>query len=395
MCSERMDISSVRDGARRLTDVVRSSGGGAASLLGLLAALTPIAAHAAAKASTPQWWTWDLSPYIVVPTALVLAIYWRGLERRPGAFDAQPARHIVFLAGVTVVFLSLASPLDGLSDHLFSAHQVQHMALRVVGPMLVAFAQPQATLVAGLPRWSRRGVMTRLAKSPAIKRTFVSLAHPATATLVFVASLYVWQWPPLHNRAILDEGVHDVMHVTMLLAGLFYFWRVFDQRPPPKGVRFGARLMMLWVGVLANIPIGAFTCFKSHELYPAYDVVGRLFGVSPMDDERLGGFIMWAPSSMMMLFAILAVVHAWGGHEERLESRRLASAASGAGGGAVAQAVSLTPKNRAFALGLGAFSICVLAATLTIALLAARHSPAAEATAPAVAQAASFAAATR
>lgn len=312
--------------------------------------------------------SWDLTPDIVVPTILALGLYAAGLARRPEILEARIWRHIAFFWGVMATFLALASPLDAFADRLFFMHQVQHMLLRMVGPMLIALAQPQGVLIAGLPSWARRGALGPVLAAPGLRTIFGLLTRPAVATALFVASLYVWQWPPLHNTAILNEGVHYAMHVTMLAAGLLFFWRVFDQRPAPKGAGYGARLMMLWVAVLANIPIGVFTTFKSHELYPAYDVAGRLFSMSAMDDERLGGFIMWAPSSMMMLLAVLVVIHAWAGHEDRVDERRVAAEALGLSRPAIAS--PSRSKNRALALGLGAFAGCVLAATLAIGFLA-------------------------
>jgi len=308
---------------------------------------------------------WDLTPDILVPVALAFAIYANGLVRRPGMLEDRLWRHAAFFWGVMAVFLSLASPLDAFADRLFFMHQVQHMLIRVLGPMLIALSQPQAVLIAGLPSWVRRKALGPLLASGAPGAIFGFLTHPVVATVLFIASLYLWQWPRLHNLAILNEGVHYMMHVTMLAAGLLFFWRVFDQRPAPKGTRFGLRLMMLWVAVLANIPLGVFTSFETHELYPAYDVAGRLFHMSAMDDERLGGFIMWAPSSMMMLLAVLVVIHSWAGHEEKLDDRRIASASP-----APAPVAASPSKNRALAFGLAAFAACVLAATLAIGLLA-------------------------
>lgn len=344
-----------------------------------ITALAPSAAFADSDVVTAAnvWSQWDLSPDIVIPTLLALGIYAAGLNRRPGTFEAEPWRAMAYIWGVGLVFLSLASPADALSDHLFFMHQVQHMLLRMVGPMLVALSQPQAVLIAGLPGAARRWALAPAAGAAPIRAVFGFLTRPVTATILFIASLYVWQWPPAHNLAILNEGVHYVMHVTMLMAGLLFFWRVFDQRPAPKGSRYGVRLMMLWVAVLASIPIGAYTTFKSQELYPAYDVVGRLFHIAPMTDEGIGGFIMWAPSNMMMLLAVLVVIHAWGRNEERTEGRRAEAAARlppvPPAVAAAALAGRQRPKNRALALGLAAFAVCILAATLSIGLLAVGH----------------------
>lgn len=345
-----------------------------AAIAMLLAAWPSLALAADPASQQPVWRQWDFSADLVIPSALALILYWRGLEKRPGAFDETPLRHLAFLGGVFLTFASLASPIDAMADHLFSMHQVQHLLLRMVGPMLIAFAQPQATLITGSPAWLRRGVITAVLTSGPSRGLFSVLTRPWIATALFVASLYVWQWPPFHDRALLDDGVHYVMHITMLAAGLLYFWRVFDRRPPPKGASFGVRLMMLWIGVLVNIPIGAFTSFKTQELYPAYDTVGRLFGLSPMSDERLGGFIMWVPASMMMLAAVLVVTHAWGAREEQLADRFVqADERQSAVLSRDSRPAGPSPrKNSAFALGLAGFSFVILAATLTIALFVVR-----------------------
>jgi putative membrane protein len=327
-------------------------------------------AHAAPPDLNTLLNTWDLSPGIVIPTALALGIYAVGLMGRPESFEDRPWRHAAYFWGVFGAFMSLASPADGFSDHLFFMHQVQHMLIRVICPMLVAVSQPQAVLIAGLPGWLRRGGLGPVAGAAPVRRVFGFLTRPAPVTVLFIASLYIWQWPRLHNLAILNDNVHDAMHATMLAAGLMFFWRLFDQRPPPKGAGYGARLMMLWVAVLSNIPIGAYTTFKSRELYPAYDVVGRLFHMAPIADEQLGGFIMWAPSSMMMLIAVLLVIHAWGRHEDRQDGRRLAGVlvrATPATGEEMI--VQQRPKNRALAVGLLGFAVCVLAATFTVGIL--------------------------
>lgn len=124
------------------------------------ASLAPTNALASdTDAQQPLWDTWDFSADLMIPAAAALVLYWRGLEKRPSAFEETPARHLAFFGGVFLTFASLASPIDAISDHLFSMHQVQHMLLRVVGPMLIACSQPGATLVAGSPNWLRRGAL--------------------------------------------------------------------------------------------------------------------------------------------------------------------------------------------------------------------------------------------
>lgn len=318
---------------------------------------------------------WQFEPDIVIATLLVATVYGAGmLRRRAFAGNVRRWRHAAFFGGVAAVFLSLESPIDAMSDHLFWMHQIQHMLLRMIGPMLIALSMPQAMLISGLPRALRRGALAPFVGSGALRALFSWLSDAAVVTLLFIAALYVWQYPPFHNAAILDDGIHYSMHVTMLAAGLFFWWRIFDARPAPMGLSYGRRLMMLWIVTLSQIGLGAYTTLKSEILYPAYDVVGRLFGMKPLTDELLGGFIIWVPSSMMCLLAAILVIHMWGVHETQTEEKRLALPAGQAaalaypttGAELLAQA---RPKNRILAVGVAAFAISVFGMVIFVGVL--------------------------
>jgi putative membrane protein len=248
------------------------------------------------------------------------------------------------------------------------------MLLRMIGPMLIALSAPQAMLIAGLPSGLRRGALAPFASSGAFRRIFSFLTDATVVTVLFIAALYVWQYPPYHNAAILNDDIHYTMHVTMLAAGLLFWWRIFDMRPPPTGLSYGARLMMLWIATLAQIGLGAYTTLKGEVLYPAYNVAGRLFQTSPLTDETIGGFIIWVPSAMMCLLAAILVIHLWGVQETRADENRLAWLASNSdasrypttGAELVAQA---RPKNRMLAIGVLAFAVSMFGLTIFIGVL--------------------------
>ena len=296
---------------------------------------------------------WDFEPDIVIATLLACVVYAAGIRRRRGTSDVrQRLRDVSYFAGVACVFLALESPVDALADHLFWVHQIQHILLRMIAPMLIALSAPQATLIRGLPRALRGGMLSPFMGIGVLRALFGFLTHATIVTLAFIAALYVWQYPPIHNAAILNDAIHYTMHVAMLAAGLLFFWRVFDMRPPPVGIGYGTRLMLLLLVSLTQIGLGACLTLKSEVLYPAYDIAGRYFGIKPLTDEIVGGFIVWAPSSMMCLVAALIVIHFWGRQETRAEERRPAWSAGAlhptTGAGLVAQA---RPKNRMLAVG--------------------------------------------
>jgi putative membrane protein len=323
---------------------------------------------------------WHLTPDVVLLTLLVVALYLGGLLRLRGRATFPSAwRSASFLGGVGLVFLALQSPLDSLSEHLFFMHQIQHFLLHSAASMLVMLAAPQGPLLAGSPRALRHFVIGPIMGNGPVRAIFRVISRPVGATLLFVGSLYVWEWPAFHDLAVRDDAVHYAMHVSMLVAGLVFFWCVFDVRPAPLGARYGARVTMLWAAVVGNILLGAVTTLKRDVLYTAYDGFGRLWGFGALADEQLGGLIIWIPPSMMCLVALFVVIRKWSMHEARIAPRL----ARGVGQSTVAvppawdrnpeAGVRLTARNRHLGLKLAVLALAVFASILALgALIVAR-----------------------
>ena len=285
----------------------------------------PVFAHGGAGLSGPAAWSaWSLTPEISGSLLLILVIYARGAWRRWTA--SRPfarIRHTLFGAGLLALFLSLQSPLDPMGARLFLAHQIQHLLLRMIGPMLVILARPQGVLIAGLPDALRRGLAAPLMSNSALSRFYVFLIRPFVAFLLFVLSLYFWQIPSVYNAALLDPLIHWAMHLTMLMAGLLFFAMILSPRDGPSNPSHSLRIFLLFAAIVSNILLGAITTFKSTVIYTAYDIEGRLFGIAPLTDETVGGFILWVPPSMMLIVAILIVVYDWNTTEKKRLQRGL------------------------------------------------------------------------
>lgn len=329
-------------------------------------------AHPADNALT----AWNFTPDIVLGTLLVIVLYAAGMWRmRHKAAGLGVWKHLFFFAGVLAIFLALQSPVDPVAEHVFLIHQVQHLLLRTVGPMLLVLGAPQGVLVTGMPGAVQRRVLLPAINSFAVQRVFAFLSRPVIATALFIGALYFWQIPKFHQLSLLNEKLHYLMHATMLLTGLLFFWRVFDMRSAPTGTRYGVRLMMLWIMILSNIVIGAYLVFKQSVLYPLYGELGRMWGLSALEDEVAGGMLIWVPGSMMGLLAVLIVIHMWGRQETKEERRRDAAVERGARAPAARPMTAdelvreTSGKNRAMALGFVGFVIVVFAVTIVIGVV--------------------------
>ena len=65
---------------------------------------------------------------------------------------------------------------------------------------------------------------------------------------------------------------------------------------------------MLLVTVPVNMAAGVVIAFASQPIYTYYTTVPRLWGITVMLDQMIGGVIMWIPGSMMFILAALIIV---------------------------------------------------------------------------------------
>lgn len=273
----------------------------------------------------PEWpLLWPFSLDAVVAIMLTAVVYQRGTTSLRGKRDGfHRGRAMAFYAGLACIGVALITPVDVIAEHLFSVHQVQHLLLRGLAPMLLMLAAPSGPMIAGIPAALRRSLLAPLMANRSFRAFFTLLARPLVSTTLYVGALYFWQIPAVHNQALLAAGWHYLMHLTMLASGLLFFWTVFDPHPAPWGATFPARLIMLGAATFANIPLGAVITLKGTVAYAAYDLLGRWWSVTPLNDELLGGLVIWILGSMMGLIAVLLLVRLWGQTEEQQDQRRL------------------------------------------------------------------------
>ena len=320
-------------------------------------------AHVDEAPAAAAWTAWQFKVDIIGGIALAALLYAAGMWKlRAKEHASVPSRHAAFFTGLAALFVALQSPLDALAEHSFFMHQLQHLLLQTVAPLLLMLAAPQSALVAGFPAPLRRAIVAPILSSRTVRGIFGFLVQPWIAALLLVVSLYAWHWPAYHDLALRDEPVHYLMHVTMLAAGLLFFSCILDPRPAPLGARYGTRINALWASMTACMLLGAGLALKSTAFYPAYDDLGRLFGLSALGDERLGGLIMWIPGTAAWLPAFLVLLRRWDTHELRIHDRR----ARGIGSAAAAP----TAANVRVGLMIGLLALGGFAATLAVGWIA-------------------------
>jgi putative membrane protein len=255
-----------------------------------------------------DWFRWTVHPSTVIGIMALGALYgWRSraAERTGGA--PTGGQRLAFGSGLVVLFAALNGPIHDLSDsYLFSAHMVQHLLLTMlVTPLLIV----------GLSAEMLRPVLTRPALSAIARR----LTTAAAGFVIFNVTLIAWHLPPLYNLAMADHGVHIVQHLCFLAASVPMWWPLLSRAPelPP----LSRPLQMLYICLLM-IPmsvVGMIITYADEVLYPAYETAPRMWGLSPHQDQLIGGLIMWIPGSFIYIALLTVVFFKWAGEAEKEE----------------------------------------------------------------------------
>ena len=250
--------------------------------------------------------SWALDPWLIALLVIACAIYGRGWwwlhNRRPERFGIR--EFFAFQAGLLVLFLALASPLDALAELLLQVHMIQHLVLMMVVPPLLLLGAPILPLLRGWPRTLLQSVIRPLFASAALQRLGLFLTHPLVCLLAFTVSNVAWHVPSLYELALRSEFWHEVQHVCFLSTGLLFWWPVVQ--PWPSRLRWPRWTMIpyLLFADIQNTALSAFLIFSERVLYPTYATVPRLWGISVLDDQAAAGAIMWVPGSVIFLIPV-------------------------------------------------------------------------------------------
>ena len=234
---------------------------------------------------------------VLAGLALLALLYTRGVRALTGPLPR--GRALLFAGGLAVLALALNGPLHDLSDrYLFSAHMVQHLLLTLVAPPL---------LLAGLPP----GVLGPVMRHRAVTAILSRLCRPPVAFVLYNVTLVVWHLPGPYNLALEHHGLHVIEHLTFIATALLAWWPILSPDARLPRAAYPAQLLYLFLFGLPMTAVAALITMAEAPLYPFYAAAPRVFGLSPIEDQRLGGLIMWVPAGVVPLAAFTAVFFRW------------------------------------------------------------------------------------
>jgi putative membrane protein len=269
------------------------------------------------------WFTWGRDPVVIAGLALTGGLYllgvrraWREAGRGHGVRQGEAW---AFAGGWLALFVALVSPLHPWGEVLFSAHMTQHEVLMLVAAPLLVLARPLVPFLWALPS-SWRLPIGALARRRGLQSVWRALTNPLVAWAIHAVALWVWHVPALFQATLTSDLVHTLQHLSFLGSALLFWWALIHGRHGLMG--YGAAVLYVFTTSAHSGVLGAMITFAHKVWYPAYARTTATWGLTPLEDQQLGGLIMWVPAATVYIVAGLFLMVGWMRESERRVVRR-------------------------------------------------------------------------
>ena len=273
----------------------------------------PVALDGPAETGAAPAWdlSWSFEPWVVACLLASAALYASGLWRlwgRAGPGRGVSASHAgAFAGGWFALAIALVSPVDPLGTRLFSAHMLQHELLMVVAAPLMVAGRPLAVWVWALPPHRRRGIGALLHR-PAWRLPWLKLTSPLGAWMAHALALWLWHVPALFDAAIGNDVLHTLQHFTFLFTALLFWWSALGQA---ERAAQGTAMLYLFTTMVHSSALGALLTLSPFVWYPTYLQTAPALGIPALEDQQLGGLVMWIPAGIAYFATGLVLAMRW------------------------------------------------------------------------------------
>jgi putative membrane protein len=255
-------------------------------------------------------WSWD--PFVVIGLGLSAWLYFYGLGRlwreSVAGQGIKRWQAVSFACGWLALFTALISPLHTFGELLFSAHMVQHEVLMLFAAPMFVLGRPLIPSLWALPmNWRKKA--GRLGKHGMIEKTWRVITNPLAAWAIHGVALWVWHVPVLFQATLESDWIHTAQHLSFFISALLFWWALIYGRH--KIMSYGAAVLYVFSTAMHSGLLGALLTFTSNLWYPAYREFTATWGLTPMEDQQLGGLIMWIPAGFVYVIAGLILFAAW------------------------------------------------------------------------------------
>jgi putative copper resistance protein D len=273
-----------------------------------------------------RWFTaWDFDVLWVVVAGFGLFLYLAGVRRLRLRGDRWPIHRTVFwVLGMLLLVWVTGGPINAYQEYLFSIHMMGHMMLSMAIPLLLVSGAPITLALRAIhkrddgTRGGREWIMW------AVHSPFARVVtHPFVAAAIFILSLWAFYFTDLVRWSMFEHLGHEWMVIHFLLSGYLFVMSLIGADPVPYRLPYPGRLITL-IAVMAMHAFFGIAIMMQEGLMVAdwFGAMGRDWGVSPMEDQYVGGGIAWSIGEIPTLILAITVAIQWSRSDTKLQRRR-------------------------------------------------------------------------
>jgi putative membrane protein len=282
-----------------------------AVFLAFITAPTALYAHEG-EALEPHdlWSAWEFDPVVVALLLISATLYVRGVRQlwQNGPRGIRRWNITCYAVGWSSLVIALVSPLHSMGSVLFSAHMAQHEVLMVIAAPLLVLGKPLVPYLWGLPIGLRR-LVTHLVRRKVWRKAWTEISSAPVACLLHGIALWIWHTPLLYQATITNEWVHSLQHFSFLGSALLFAWSLLQSHSGRR--RYGVAVFYTFITAVHTSLLGALLTFAPRPWYTVYTGTTMAWGYTPLEDQQLGGLIMWVPAGIIYTLAGLAFFALW------------------------------------------------------------------------------------
>jgi putative membrane protein len=245
---------------------------------------------------------------LLVIAATLYAVGFARLLPHAHARAALNWRAAAFAGGWMALALALLSPLDAAAGGSFALHMIQHEILMLLAAPLLVLGRGLPMFIWAFPHESRLA-LGRLMHRSWLSRGWALLTTPLSAWILHALALWSWHAPAAFNAAVRNASIHNWQHVTFLLTALI-FWHALLRRSSHASRGMG--IVYLFTTTIHTGVLGALLTFARSPLYASLDGgLDAWLALTPLEDQQLGGLIMWVPGALVYVGVALVLTARW------------------------------------------------------------------------------------
>ena len=253
-------------------------------------------------------YTWHLHPDVLTMCAGFLVAYWYAVvvwrPHIPDAGRVKRSQVVYYCSGVLVLYLATGTPMHEIGEnYLLSVHMTQHLLISLVAPPL---------LLAGVPTWLWEALLVRRQVLPVAR----VILNPLVTIGFFNAVLVITHLPNVMNFTLNHHAFHFWVHVLIVGSSTMMWWPVITNVPGLPHLTYPFQMAYLFVQSLVPSVVAAFIVFSTSAAYSFYASAPRIWGLSPVEDQQWGAFVMKIVGSAILWTFIGVAFFKWYNREE-------------------------------------------------------------------------------